>query len=118
MDSTEIVISYKQAKDKALQIEILAELNQCDEETIITIIRDAGIEAGYVRSCKKCGRDWYSKDRKGRLLCPSCREAAFAEKKREYNKRYLKIKRNLVKIHELMEENKTLKKEMDALISK
>lgn len=118
MDSTEIVISYKQSKDKALQIEILAELNQCDEETIITILRDAGIDAGYVRSCKKCGREWFSKDRRGKAMCPSCREAAFADKKREYTKLYLRIRRNLEKIHELTEENKDLKKQIDALVGK
>ena len=43
MTNSEIVISYKQAKHKAQQIGILAELNRCSNKQIIEILLNGGI---------------------------------------------------------------------------
>lgn len=40
----DITASYRGAKDKADQIGILAELNACDKEDIIQVLREAGFE--------------------------------------------------------------------------
>lgn len=41
-DKEEIVCSYRTAKNKAEQIEILAELTASDIDTIIMVLKDAG----------------------------------------------------------------------------
>jgi hypothetical protein len=48
MINSEIVRSYKEAKDKAKQITILADLNACTEEQIKIVLKAAGID----------GRSW------------------------------------------------------------
>ena len=45
MDYNEIVMNYKQAKDKKAQIKILAELNACSEEEILKILVESGIDS-------------------------------------------------------------------------
>lgn len=42
MTSDEIRVRYKQAKNKTEQVKILAELNDCDVETIISSICESG----------------------------------------------------------------------------
>ena len=44
MPNDEIVMRYKQAKDKTAQVKILAELNACPVERIIGILTNAGID--------------------------------------------------------------------------
>ena len=44
MSNDEIVMRYKQAKDKTAQVKILAELNACPVERIIGILTNAGID--------------------------------------------------------------------------
>lgn len=44
MTNGEIVTSYKQAKHKAAQIGILAELNRCSNKKIVEILVDGGIK--------------------------------------------------------------------------
>lgn len=44
MPNDEIVMRYKQAKDKTAQVRILAELNACPVERIIGILTNAGID--------------------------------------------------------------------------
>lgn len=43
MNNAEIVKSYREAKDKKKQVSILAELNACEKEKIISILKDGGI---------------------------------------------------------------------------
>lgn len=43
MKPGEIVRNYQEAKNKADQVQILAELNACEKEEIITILKEAGI---------------------------------------------------------------------------
>ena len=118
MDNDEIVIAYRTAKDKAEQIHILAELTQSDDETIIAVLRESGEPAGAERTCKRCGRQYFSVNKRGRAMCPSCREEAFREKKREYTRLRTQIARNMAKIHDLNRENETLKRELKELTSK
>ena len=51
----DITASYRGAKDKADQIGILAELNACDKEDIIQVLREAGFEP-VVKPATKRGR--------------------------------------------------------------
>lgn len=44
MSNDEIVVRYRQAKDKGEQVKILAELNNCPVERIIGILTAAGID--------------------------------------------------------------------------
>lgn len=118
MDSEEIVIAYKQAKNKSGQIDILADLTMSDAETIITILRDNGVNAGVMRTCCWCGRDYYAKDKRGKALCLPCHEAYIEEKVREEKRIRLHISRNVAKIKELTVENEKLKRELKVWISK
>jgi len=43
MTNEEICREYRQAKDSRHQIQILAELNQCEKEEIIRILRESGV---------------------------------------------------------------------------
>lgn len=45
MSEEEIVIDYKQAKNKKAQVEILADLNACSKEQIIEILKRNGISS-------------------------------------------------------------------------
>ena len=62
---TEIVDSFRRARRKREQIKILAHLNACDVETIITILHEAG-EYCDIATCKGCGK------RKKRYLYYRC----------------------------------------------
>lgn len=116
MDSQEIVISYRTAKDKEAQIPILADLTGTDIETIIEVLRDAGEVNGYRRICSVCGVEFPTLQKGGRAKCPSCREKAREERKRRENVRAHKraqIKRNLAKIQDLQRENERLRTELE-----
>lgn len=43
MSKGEITTSYRQAKDKKKQIEVLSELNMCSKEEIVEILKEQGI---------------------------------------------------------------------------
>ena len=44
MSNEEIVRNYREAKDKAKQLKILAELNACDEQKIKDILTEGGVD--------------------------------------------------------------------------
>lgn len=44
MFKNEIIVSYKNAKNKKKQVKILAELNDCSQEEIIKILREGGVD--------------------------------------------------------------------------
>lgn len=46
MERHEIVQMYKEAKDKNAQIEILADLNVCSKQEILTILQEEGLISG------------------------------------------------------------------------
>lgn len=52
MDNTEIINTYRAAKDPKKQIQVLAELNQCGIEKIVDILTEAG---------EKVDKRWFSK---------------------------------------------------------
>lgn len=118
MDKEDIVIAYKTAKNKAEQIRILAELTNSDDETIIGYLRDAGIDAGAERTCTRCGRLYFTPHKRGRAMCPSCKEEAKQEKIREQKRIRAHISRNMAKIHDLTRENESLKNELKELATK
>lgn len=53
MSAGEIVISYKQAKDKKKQITILSQLNLCTTDEIIEILKANGIDGRSLPRTKK-----------------------------------------------------------------
>lgn len=114
MDKEDIVITYKQAKNKAEQIDILADLTMSDEETIITILRDAGVNAGIKRVCGLCGREYFTKNKRGKALCLPCHEALLMEKVREQTRIRQQISRNISRINDILKENESLKRELKA----
>lgn len=62
MNNAEIVKMYREAKDKKAQITILAELNVCDKEDIIKILKAGGVsQAEMPRNRKKTESDGKSK---------------------------------------------------------
>jgi hypothetical protein len=69
MDQNEICKSFRDAKDKAMQIHVLADLTLSDDETIIEILKDNNL---FVKEsqCRKCG------DRYKRFLSPYCEKCA------------------------------------------
>ena len=100
----EIVSIYKGAADKIGEISILADLNDCDPDTIIEILKDAGVYEGQYKKCNKCGREFLGINKRGSSnACPECRTmiATYARKR-------TRLFKNLKKIKELTEENMEL----------
>lgn len=57
MSNEEIVRSYREAKDKAVQLGILADLNCCSKEYIKQILREGGISPQQLpRTSRKTAR--------------------------------------------------------------
>lgn len=84
MTNDEICYLYKSAKNKDEEVFILAELTASDAETIIEVLKDAGIyEDNQIQSCIKC-KEMYIEKCRG-WICPECR------RKKIYAKRKTKI---------------------------
>ena len=97
----EIVSLYKGAGDKVEEIKILAELNTCDEATIIEILLDAGVYEGQYKTCIKCGREFVGVYKRGHSnMCPDCRHQI-----NERQRIQTMIKKNQYKIQELAQKN-------------
>lgn len=97
----EIVTIYNNAESKEDEIEILAQLNACDTDTILEILIDAGAYEGTYKTCIKCGKQFLGTYRRGKSnSCPECRSntAIITRKK-------TKLVKNLKKIQELSQEN-------------
>ena len=100
----EIVSIYKQSADKVVEISILAELNNCDEDTILEILMDAGVYEGQYKKCIKCGKEFLGVNKRGNSnSCPECRT-----KIATYARTRTRLIKNLKKIQELSEENMEL----------
>ena len=57
MSNADIVKMYRESKDKKAQVEILADLNVCEKETIIKILKENGVsQAELPRNRKKTER--------------------------------------------------------------
>ena len=97
----EIIGIYKGAKDKVQEISILAELNNCDEATIIEILLDAGGYEGQYKTCIMCGREFVGVYKRGHSnMCPDCRHQI-----NERQRIQTMIKKNQFKIQELAQKN-------------
>ena len=97
----EIVTLYLNAEHKDDEIEILAQLNACDEETITQILTDKGVLEGTYKTCIKCGKQFLGAYRRGKSnSCPECRA-----KIATITRRKTKLAKNLTKIQELAQEN-------------
>lgn len=97
----EIISLYKGAADKVEQVSILADLNNCDEATIIEILLDAGVYEGQYKTCIKCGKEYVGVYKRGHSnVCPDCRSKA-SERQRIQTM----IKKNEQKIQKLTEKN-------------
>jgi hypothetical protein len=110
-DKQQIITSYKQAKNKAEQVTILAQLTETDNETIVMILEDAGIYEGAYKKCQQCGRDYAIKYKQGRTkYCEECRQKNEAIYKREWQ-----MKRNMAKIQEIARKNEMLRREVEEM---
>lgn len=110
----EICESFRLAANKRQQIGILAELYDTDKETVVEILRDAGL---YVRECmcRRCGK------RYKRLLAPVCRQCEEIEAKEKLRKEARKkwvdyqIRQNEQRAASLLRQAALLKLENDRL---
>lgn len=105
----DVVVYYKNARNKIDEIEKLAELIASDEETIIQILVDAGAFKGTFRKCNHCD-NMFPAIKKTTVLCPECR--AIREK---ITRKKWKIKKNLVAIESYSRANAKLRQEIDEM---
>lgn len=106
-----IVDNYKSSKHKVQKVEILAELTNSDETTILTILNEAGVRQDSYKICNTCGKAYLGEYRRGHTnKCPECKqyESEF------YRKRAL-FKKNMEKIKKLNDENLLLLNELENL---
>lgn len=77
---TDMIVSlYLRAKDKDEEIEILKELTASDYETIVEILKDAGVyKQKGIKKCIICGRMFRSRPD----TCERCRYAAKINRRR------------------------------------
>ena len=76
-DEDEIIRSYKQADNKLAQVIILSELSATDTDTIIQILKGAGVlnlKDMKKRICCRCGCEYPAPNKKGLPVCPDCRD--------------------------------------------
>lgn len=107
----EIIAMYRKAKYKEEQVTILAQLTASDTDTILEILKDAGVYSGAYRSCPKCGKKFpalthYNKGR----CCEECRERS----KKIASLRY-RLKMNATKMQEIQRLNVKYREELDRL---
>ena len=101
-DSAEIVRSYLQSENKTEQVFILAELTLSDTDTIIEILKDAGVlndKDLNKRICCKCGREYITSTYRGIPVCDNCQSLTKEISKIEYQ-----IKRNNALISDKLRE--------------
>lgn len=104
----EIILLYRQARDKVEQIRILADLTESDTETIMEILNDAGEYQGNYKICSKCGQAYPVMFKNGRSnKCPECRNISNEIAKKEY-----RLKQNVAKIEDIIRQNAKLADEI------
>ena len=82
----EIVRSFKQAKDKVKQVEILADHTSTDIDTILVILKDYEAFKPKTRKCELCYKTYKTISTKGKAICPECQKTT---------KEIVVLKRNL-----------------------
>lgn len=92
----EVVRYYRIARNKEEQIEILAQLTASDINTVIEVLRDAGVFDEKLlkkfRKCVKCG--CYIPGYHRSKYCKTCGEEADRKRRSEAAKRRNKMKRS------------------------
>lgn len=107
----DVVVYYKRAADKLGEVEKLAELTGTDIDTIIEILKDAGVFKGRVHICGRCGHEFPSIYKKIKNpLCPDCRDIC-----KEIAEKEWKLKRNIARIASLAIESQRLREEIDEM---
>ena len=82
MDYYDIEFLYRKAKDKDEEVFILAELTASDVETIIEVLKDAGVyETKGIQQCIKCKEMYIERGRAH--ICPSCKRKARYERRKK-----------------------------------
>lgn len=131
MTEGEIVRLYQQAADKYEQIGILADLNVCDNETIVAILRRYGAirkEDMFSVKCKHCGEEVLLISRRLKHICPKCQKKENEIKElryklrlnatnilnserrvAEYNNERVRIQKQISKLEEEMSKKKKKK---------
>lgn len=71
----EIISLYNGAKDKDEEVFILAQLTASDAETVIEVLKDAGVyEQRRIKQCIHCQTCFIDGSKLGRIrICPSCK---------------------------------------------
>lgn len=111
LSKDEIITLYKKAKYKEDQVTILAQLTASDTDTILEILKDAGVYSGAYRSCPKCGKSFpalthYNKGK----CCDECRQRSA----RIANLKH-RLKVNAAKMQEIQRSNVKYREELDRL---
>lgn len=107
----EIVSLYTKAKDREAEIIILSELTASDTDTILEVLKDAGVFNGAYATCPRCGRSFPAlSEYKRRRMCPDCQAMG-----RQIASLKGQIKRNMTKIQELQRWNAKYRSELDVL---
>lgn len=111
--STDMIVSlYLRAKDRDKEICVLAELTASDSETIMEVLKDAGVYSGAYKTCPRCGTRYpvLPHKYKRNSHCPEC-----AKMKKQIDNHKQAIRRNLAKISELQRNNAEHKKMIDEI---
>ena len=111
LSKEEIIVMYKNAKDREAEIIILAQLTASDTDTILEVLKDAGEFNGAYATCPRCGRSFpalseYSRKR----MCPDCREMG-----KQIAILKGQIKKNMQRIQELQRSNVEYRRKLDLL---
>lgn len=77
IDYEELLRLYRNADNKAEEIQILAELTASDAETIIEVLKDHNAfnpedVKDNLRTCSRCGRKYIAATLRGRATCSLC----------------------------------------------
>lgn len=64
MSDDEIIIRYKEAKDKRAQVNILADLNACDPDEIVGVLRRSGMDHRFLPRAPRKNKDKVKKEKK------------------------------------------------------
>ena len=107
----DVIVYYKGAKNKIEEVDVLAQLTGSDVDTILEILKDAGVYKGAYHICASCGQQFPSIYKKMKNpLCPKCRKVGNEIAKLEW-----KLKRNIAKMEQLARENGKLRKEIEEI---
>lgn len=120
MDIDEIIRSYKQADNKVAQVIILAQLTATDADTIITILKNAGVlnlKDMKRRICCRCGCEYPAPNRKGLPVCPDCRDLniKILDLERKIKRNNAKIAEHNRNIGKLMRSSSVMREKIDEM---